>query len=837
MRAASGAFSLALCLWVFALPAASTSREPGGSRAVTWLEQQKLVPIPSGPVGEDHTGHSVAISGDTVIVGAHQADVGGQTDRGRVYAWVLSAGSWVAQAFPDSPAGASGRFGGSVAIVGDTALVGAPGQSRAFVYLRDAGIWSLQQGLSAPGYFGNAVALEDDLAVIGAPAETIGANDYQGSVSIFTRSAGVWTLQQKLTASDGAAGYNFGWSVAVSGDTVVVGSPYASVGATVEQGAAYVFVRSGGIWSEQQKLASSEGASGDRFGVSVALSGDTALVGAHLHRVGASDAQGAAYVFSRSAGAWSEAQQLTDSIGQAGDLFGWSSSISGDTIAIGAPTDEPDGSNAMIGSASIFRLRGGLWTQQQKVTASDGASGDQFGYSITVSGGLVVAGAPYDNDYFPDRGSAYVFLGRLELGDPCTAGIQCHGEQCVDGVCCDGECGGGLPSDCMACSFLAGGTSDGFCGPLTATVAPTIVCREAAGPCDLPEDCTPASADCPPDALQPAITVCRPAAGACDTAESCTGASGLCPDDVLAAAGVPCREVAGPCDLSESCSGSSAACPPDTFQPDTFECRAPAAACDRAERCTGGGAACPADSLQPSIFVCRPAAGPCDLAESCSGSAAGCPEDSFQPAGLECRVAAGWCDLTERCTGAGASCPDDSFRSSTYECRPAAGVCDPGELCPGNSPDCPADSLAAADTACRAGSCTHGVETDTTYCNGTTVDCPAATTSPCDPYTCGPDACLATCSGANDCLPGYRCDAGSCVSAGAQGAPCLAAAECLSEFCVDGFCCDGACTGQCEGCDLAGSEGACGPVEGEPHGERTPCAADGSVCDGACDGT
>ncbi|HOX47302.1 MAG TPA: hypothetical protein PK668_27155, partial [Myxococcota bacterium] len=110
-------------------------------------------------------------------------------------------------------------------------------------------------------------------------------------------------------------------------------------------------------------------------------------------------------------------------------------------------------------------------------------------------------------------------------------------------------------------------------------------------------------------------------------------------------------------------------------------------------------------------------------------------------------------------------------------------------------------------------------------------------TTSCAPYACGADACLASCATSADCSPGFSCDAGACISGGALGDPCVAAVDCQSTFCADGFCCDTSCTAQCEACDLAGAEGACGPVAGEPHGDRTPCAADGSVCDGACDGT
>ena len=146
---------------------------------------------------------------------------------------------------------------------------------------------------------------------------------------MFVRSGATWSQQQELTASDGAATTNFGYSVSVSGDTAVIG---ASGKNSSNQGAAYVFVRSGGAWTQQQELTASDGAAGDNFGYSVAVSGDTAVIGAY----GKNSNQGAAYVFVRSGGVWSQQQELTASDGAACDDFGHSVSVSGDTAVIGA---------------------------------------------------------------------------------------------------------------------------------------------------------------------------------------------------------------------------------------------------------------------------------------------------------------------------------------------------------------------------------------------------------------------------------------------------------------------------------------------------------------------
>lgn len=158
------------------------------------------------------------------------------------------------------------------------------------------------------------------------------------------------TQQQNLTASDGAANDQFGDSVAISGDTVVVG---AHLNDFSNQGSAYVFVRSGGAWSQQQKLTASDGAHGDHFGSSVAINGDTAVVGAPQDDIGASAEQGAAYVFVGSGTKWSQQQQLTGNTAVIGDRFGWSVAISGNTVMVGAAHDDI-GANSNQGSAYVF---------------------------------------------------------------------------------------------------------------------------------------------------------------------------------------------------------------------------------------------------------------------------------------------------------------------------------------------------------------------------------------------------------------------------------------------------------------------------------------------------
>lgn len=218
-------------------------------------------------------------------------------------------------------------------------------------------------------------------------------DNYLGSAHFYSRSGGVWGAGQKLAGTDTSGDDNFGWSVGINSSTAIVGANLDD-GPATDQGSAYVFLKNG-PWAQQQKLTAADGAADDQFGISVGVSGDTVIVGAF----GANSSRGAAYVFTRNGTAWTQQQKLTASDGAAGDQFGWSVAIDGDTVILGANSD--DGAR---GAAYVFRRSGTVWTQEQKLTAADGAILDQFGYSVAISGESAVCGAVAD-----DSGSAYVF--------------------------------------------------------------------------------------------------------------------------------------------------------------------------------------------------------------------------------------------------------------------------------------------------------------------------------------------------------------------------------------------------------------------------------------------
>ncbi len=370
-------------------------------------------------------GSAVAISGDTVVIGAPDDDVAGE-DQGSVYVFTRNGGAWTPQQKITADDGAANDgFGFSVAINGDTLVAGSPvdgvganaEQGSAYVFTRSGGVWTLQQKLSAVDgaagdFFGLSVALSGDTVVAGAFFGDVGANSNQGSAYVFTRNGAVWTQQQKLTAIDGEAGDFFGRSVAISGDTVVVGAITDKIGANFDQGSAYVFTRSGGAWTQRQKLTADDGAAGDQFGLSVAISGDTVVVGAPDDDIGGNFDLGSAYVFVRSGAIWTQQQKLTAGDGAVVDFFGVTVAISGDTVVVGAEDDDIDGSLDQ-GSVYVFSRNGATWTQRRQPIADDGAANDLFGSAIAISGDTVVVGAPRDDiGANKNQGAAYVFVIR-----------------------------------------------------------------------------------------------------------------------------------------------------------------------------------------------------------------------------------------------------------------------------------------------------------------------------------------------------------------------------------------------------------------------------------------
>ena len=367
-------------------------------------------------------GVSVAISGDYAIVGAH----GDDRASGSAYIFWYNGTAWTEQAKINASDGVTDDyFGESVAISGDYAVVGVQydvdagwNSGSAYIFKRDGTEWTEQAKITASdgaagNRFGRSVAISGDYAVVGAFLDD-DAGSESGSAYIFKRDGTAWTEQAKITASDGATGDCFGESVAISGDYVVVGA--WTGGVAWEPGSAYIFKRDGTTWEEQAKINASDGTKYDGFGGSVAISGDYAVVGA-CGADGVVLDSGSAYIFKRNGTEWNEQAKINANDGTTNDSFGSGVAISGDYAVAGAC--RADGSDSESGSAYIFKRDGIAWTEQAKITASDGAAGDYFGYSVAISDDYAVAGAWSDDDTGSYSGSAYIYdipIGIIDSG-------------------------------------------------------------------------------------------------------------------------------------------------------------------------------------------------------------------------------------------------------------------------------------------------------------------------------------------------------------------------------------------------------------------------------------
>jgi hypothetical protein len=467
---------VAFC-WVTASPAAAAP------------VQQAYAKASNIGVG-DAFGRSAAVDGATMVIGApfedssatgvggNQAD-NGALDSGAAYVFIRSGGTWTQQAYlKASNAGAGDQFGYSVAVEGDTIIVAANAEDSSatgvggiqadnsaadsgavYVFTRTAGTWTQQAYLKASNtgavdQFGYSVALNGDTIAAGAVSEdssATGADGNQadnsasgsGAAYVFTRTAGVWTQQSYLKASNTGGGDNFGQSVAMDGETIVVAALAEDSGATgvggnqadnsaADSGAAYVFTRAAGIWTQQAYLKASNTGATDLFGYSIALEGETIVVGAFGESssatgVGGNQANdsasfsGAAYVFTRSSGTWTQQAYLKASNTDGGDDFGWSVALDGDTIVVGAvgeasgatgvDGDQTDDSASFSGAAYVFTRSGVIWSQLAYLKKSDaGGAQDQFGSSVASDGDTIVAGAINESSLAENSGAAYVFV-------------------------------------------------------------------------------------------------------------------------------------------------------------------------------------------------------------------------------------------------------------------------------------------------------------------------------------------------------------------------------------------------------------------------------------------
>ncbi len=407
-------------------------------------ESAKL--LPADGAANDIFGGSASVSGDVAVVSAAYDDDNG-TDSGSAYVfrWNPGApGSWVQeQKFLASDGAAGDAFGGHVSNSGDVAILGAhshghngPWSGSAYVFRYYAlgspcgEEWCEEQELlasdgSSNDWFGYSVSISGDVAVVGTLQEYGGAGPTAVYVFRYYASGSPcgkkWCEEQKLQPSDGAEYGLFGFVACVSGDVAVVGARWDDVKGT-DSGSAFVYRWNGSSWIQEQKLLASDGAANDWFGGAVSVSGDVAVVGADLHDHPNGTDSGSAYVFRYYASGspcgekWCEEQELLASDGTPGDEFAWSVSVFGDVIVVGAGLDDDNGDES--GSAYMFRRDGSSWVERHKLLASDGAVGDWFGVPVSVSGDMTVVGALRNDDNGPLSGSAYIFQHECDV--PCA---------------------------------------------------------------------------------------------------------------------------------------------------------------------------------------------------------------------------------------------------------------------------------------------------------------------------------------------------------------------------------------------------------------------------------
>lgn len=764
------------------------------AQPLTWVRKQALV-SPTG-VANEYFGRALAIDGDTALISAHDTTVGGNASQGVAYVFVRSGTTWAQQgtALTALDGAKYDSFGAAVGLFGDTAVIKST--RGLYVFVRSGATWS-QQGPVITGPdgnpFGPAIAVGEDTFIVGATT----VNNFQGVAYVFTRAGGTWSQQgPALVASDGAPSSFFGCSVALSGDTALIGA--RGVGG---HGAAYAFVRSGGVWAQQgPALTGSDTAASDQFGDAVAVSGDTALVGASNKTIGNVAQLGAAYVFVRNGTTWAQqGNRLVDPNGvppqgNQGDFFGRTLALSGDHAVIGA--------RAMTagtqGTAHIFVRSSGVWAPEGTVLASpNGLLGDFFSEGLGISGKTVLVGAYEDSvNGLTRRGAAYAFV---LAGGACNENSECGTGFCSDHVCCDQACVGA----CDVCTAALGASTDGIC-----TVLP-------AG--------SPGAPACAPSSCNGASAVCT----ACTKDSHCTAgtycaANGSC---------LPRKSAGAACNLAKN-----ADCK-------TEGCRA----------CAGDGNGSCADG-----FCCStPCDGQCDVCSQALGS----PANGTCAPALEAYPGAPACPADFACNGKASFCPNvcttDADCSLGFFCgySGAVGRCLPqkniGDVCVASAKgDCVEDGC----RVCKSGDCVDGfccTEACGGGCDACSVAAGASSDGTCTVLPlrsplgqCGVNqcdgvhgACSSTCVVDLDCAQGYYCDAeGACQPQGKAGTACAGSEQCATSLsCVDGVCCNSGCAGQCEACNEPGHVGTCVPVSGTPRAPRSDCVGK-APCKGTCDG-
>jgi len=364
-------------------------------------ENKKI--LASDGAANDFFGYSVAVGSGRIVAGAYGHNVGSNADQGSAYIFDLNGNQL--GIITASDGAADDQFGFSVAVGNGRIVIGARNddigsnlnQGSAYIFDLDGnqlGIITASNG-AADDRFGSSVAVGCGRIVVGAYLDDVGSNVNQGSAYVFDLDGNQLGI---ITASDGANGDSFGYSVAVGNGRIVVGAPFHEVGSNNNQGSAYIFDLNG---NQLGIITASDGAADDQFGFSVALGSGRIVVSSPFNDIGSNNNQGSAYIFDLNG---NQLGIITASDGAANDNFGRSVAVGSSKIVVGAYADDDNGGAS--GSAYIYDLDG---TNEVKITASDGAAVDWFGYSVAAGSGRIVVGASRDDDNGNESGSAYIF--------------------------------------------------------------------------------------------------------------------------------------------------------------------------------------------------------------------------------------------------------------------------------------------------------------------------------------------------------------------------------------------------------------------------------------------
>jgi len=504
----------------------------------------------------DTFGRGVAVDGNTMVIGSHNDDTPAADLVGSAYVFEYIDGAWVETAHLLAPDGAYlHTFGFSVAISGDTIVVGAQnnGPGSVYVFVRNAGSWTLQAQLFASDGafrddFGSAVAVSGDTIVVGAREDHIGIFEEVGSAYVFVRNGGVWTELTHIIVNSVEYG-QFASAVGIDGDTLVLGPFKDNCTGAPLGGGALVYVRNGSVWMQEAVLSAPGGMNGDGFGRSVAIDGDTIVVGATNDATPGGTGAGSASVFVRNGSTWSWQGQLLAADGAPNDFFGTSVSVFGETAVVGAFFDDT-AAGANAGSAYVYTRSGGIWTQAQRLSASDTSANDYFGAGVAISDGTVVVGAYADDTPAGmNAGSAYIFSpasggsgdldgdGVIDACDGCPADAnKTSPGACGCGIADTDSDGDGTP-DCLdGCPSDPGKTAPGICGCGTADIDSdndTVlncndVCPGGDDRLDCDDDGTPDS--CDPDGCEDEAIILM----AFNTTTNVPGVGNVADEDIVA---------------------------------------------------------------------------------------------------------------------------------------------------------------------------------------------------------------------------------------------------------------------------------------------------------------